>query len=52
LKTGSLVHRYDDKPPSADMGGDLVDCCLYAGMGVGKINEVRPAALLVKELLD
>lgn len=52
LKTGSPVHRYDDMQASADMSGDLVDCCLYAGMGVGKITEVRSAGTLVKELLD
>lgn len=52
LKSGSPVHRYDDMPPNADMSGDLVDCCLYAGMGVGKITEVRSAAVLVKELSD
>jgi hypothetical protein len=34
------------------MSGDLVDCSLYAGMGVGKITDVRSAALLVKDLLD
>jgi nitronate monooxygenase len=52
LKTGSPVRRYDDMAPNADMSGDFVDCCLYAGMGVGKITEVRPAGVLVKELSD
>jgi NAD(P)H-dependent flavin oxidoreductase YrpB (nitropropane dioxygenase family) len=52
LKTGSPVHRYDDMPANADMSGDLVDCCLYAGMGVGKITEVHSARVLVKELSD
>jgi len=52
LKTGSPVHRYDDMPPNVAMSGDLGDCCLYAGMGVGKITEVRSAAVLVEELAD
>jgi nitronate monooxygenase len=50
LKTGSPVRRYDVMPPNTDMSGDPVDCCLYAGTGVGKITEVRSAGLLVKEL--
>jgi nitronate monooxygenase len=50
LKTASPVYRYDDMEPHADMSGDLMSCCLYAGMGVGKITEVRSAAVLVKEL--
>jgi NAD(P)H-dependent flavin oxidoreductase YrpB (nitropropane dioxygenase family) len=52
LRTGSSVHRYEDMPPNADMSGAVVDCCLYAGMGVGKITAVLSAAVLVKELLD
>jgi NAD(P)H-dependent flavin oxidoreductase YrpB (nitropropane dioxygenase family) len=51
LKTGSPVHRYDDVPPSSDMSGDIMHCCLYAGMGVGKITQLSSAAVLVKELL-
>jgi nitronate monooxygenase len=48
--SGATVHRYDDTPPSADMQGDIIACCLYAGAGVGKVSSVRPAAELVKEL--
>lgn len=40
-KTGAPVHRYDDWMPYADMSGDVLDCCLYAGMGVGNITDVR-----------
>lgn len=47
---GLPVLRYMDTPPSDEMRGDVLACCLYAGAGVDKINEVRPAASLVDEL--
>ena len=51
-KTGVPVRRYDDWMPYAGMSGDVLDCALYAGMGVGKITDVRSAAVLVRELSD
>lgn len=50
-QTGAAVTRYNDNPPNSDMRGDVMACCLYAGAGVDKITEVRPAGALVKELL-
>jgi nitronate monooxygenase len=50
LKNGAPVCRYEDTPPYAGMSGNVVDCCLYAGAGVGKIIDVRPASLLVRQL--
>ncbi len=48
----SVVRRYDDMPPNADMQGDVLACCLYAGTGVARIREIRPAGALVKELWE
>ena len=50
-RNGATLIRYSDDSPTADMRGDIMDCCLYAGCGVGKINAVRPAGEIVKELL-
>lgn len=44
------VHRYDDAPPTDEMSGDVLACCLYAGRGVGRIHDIRPAAELVASL--
>lgn len=49
-KSGDPIHRYDDTPPDAGMEGDVLSCCLYSGMGVSKISEIKPAATLVQEL--
>jgi nitronate monooxygenase len=49
-RSGTLVHRYDDTPPSADLEGDALDCCLYAGSGVHRISAVGSAADIVTEL--
>ncbi len=47
---GDVVRRYDDMPPHSRLDGDVLDCCLYAGTGVGRITAVRAADSLVKEL--
>jgi nitronate monooxygenase len=47
---GEVIRRYDDSPPRHDAQGSVLECCLYAGAGVGKIRDVRPAAQLVEEL--
>ena len=44
------VRRYDDTPPAEGMRGDVLDCCLYAGCGVGRIRSIEPAGELVKAL--
>jgi nitronate monooxygenase len=47
---GAVIHRYDDAPPRQDARGKVLDCCLYAGIGVEKVRDVRPAGQLVEEL--
>jgi NAD(P)H-dependent flavin oxidoreductase YrpB (nitropropane dioxygenase family) len=47
---GRSVLRYDVAPPNADTEGDVLACCLYAGLGVSRITEVRPADSLVRDL--
>lgn len=48
--TGDEIRRYDDTPPAEGMRGEVMDCCLYAGLGVGRIRSIEPAATLVKTL--
>jgi nitronate monooxygenase len=47
---GRVVHRYEDTPPSSEMEGDALSCCLYAGAGVAKISEILPADRIVRDL--
>jgi len=49
-KSGEPVIRYDDTPPSIDMQGDVLSCCLYAGTGVTRILEIQCAEALVTQL--
>ena len=48
--TGRVVTRYDDMPPAYDMDGDVLACCLYAGMGCEKIKNIPSVAELLPEL--
>ena len=47
---GKVIVRYDDTPAASDMGGQLLDCVQYAGLGVGKIHTIRTASELIAEL--
>ena len=48
--TGSELLRYDDSPPLISMEGDVLACCLYAGEGVGKIDDIPSVNTLMKQL--
>ena len=45
------IPRYHAATPTKAMSGDCEAMALYAGTGVGKIADVRPAALLIGELV-
>ena len=47
---GRGVTRYDDMPPANDMDGDILACCLYAGLGCEKIENIPTVAELMPEL--
>lgn len=47
---GRIVTRYDDMPPANDMDGDVLDCCLYAGLGCGNIKDIPTVAELLPRL--
>jgi NAD(P)H-dependent flavin oxidoreductase YrpB (nitropropane dioxygenase family) len=49
---GRAYTRYHCATPQATMYGDLEAGCLYAGMGVGKIVDVRPVGVLIGEIMD
>ncbi len=39
-------------PPSADASGDIAAMALYAGQSAGLVGEVKPAAVIVRELAE
>lgn len=47
---GRQVHRYDNNPPLAGFEGRIEEGPLYAGLGVGAVRDLPPAAGLVKRL--
>jgi nitronate monooxygenase len=49
-QANSSIRRYEDTPPSLNMRGDILACCLYAGSGVGKIRDIQPANTLTRNL--
>lgn len=49
-KSGRTVARYDDMPPANDMDGDVLACCLYAGLGCEKIENIPTVAELLPKL--
>jgi NAD(P)H-dependent flavin oxidoreductase YrpB (nitropropane dioxygenase family) len=48
---GTAYPRYHCAPPHRTMDGELEAAALYAGMGVGKIAEIRPAGVLIGEIM-
>jgi nitronate monooxygenase len=50
LQNGKPIIRYSDSPPLRSAVGNPLEACLYAGAGVGEINEIMPAFELVGEL--
>jgi nitronate monooxygenase len=45
------IRRYDDMPPVAGMSGDWEACALYAGESAGLIREIKPAGMIVEEIV-
>jgi NAD(P)H-dependent flavin oxidoreductase YrpB (nitropropane dioxygenase family) len=46
------VPRFASLPPNADAGGEIDAMSLFAGQGVGLVREVKPAGLIVQELVE
>ena len=44
------ISRYDDTPPSANVEGDVLEACLYAGTGCGRISDVPEAAQIMDDI--
>jgi NAD(P)H-dependent flavin oxidoreductase YrpB (nitropropane dioxygenase family) len=54
-KIGGLtvpLQRFMGFPPTPDASGDLESMDYLAGQGVGLVNEIRPAADVVRELVE
>ena len=52
LPSGAQILRYADDPPLKSMQGTLLDCCLYAGLGVTQITDVPSVHTLVNQLWE
>jgi nitronate monooxygenase len=50
MQGGRPIIRYSETPPLADANGDVLAACLYAGTGVEKINDIKPAGEIVTSL--
>ena len=46
------IQRFMSFPPSVQVTGDIGSMALLAGQAVGLVNEVKPAATIVRELAD
>lgn len=46
------VDRWSALPPTASCEGEVTAMAMYAGMGVGAVTEIRPAAEIVRELFS
>ena len=46
------IQRFASIPPSARVTGDIDSMALLAGQVVGLVNEIKPAATVVRELAD
>ena len=51
LADGTPVPRYSSRHPIESMHGEIEAMALYAGQGVGLVKEVKPAAVIVQELM-
>ena len=49
---GDRVHRYASTSPRADLSGNVEALSLWAGQSVGLIEDIRPAAEIVQQLVD
>ncbi len=46
------LQRFMGPPPSVEASGDIDSMALYAGQSVGMVNELKPAAQIVQELVE
>lgn len=48
--TDDAIVRYDDLPPDESTKGKILECCLYAGTGCDKIDDIPHAAELITNI--
>lgn len=48
--SGEPILRYEDTAPRQGFTGPVEEMCLYAGMGVGRMEDIPPAGDLVRRL--
>ncbi|MDJ0958355.1 MAG: nitronate monooxygenase [Arenicellales bacterium] len=50
--SGYEVKRYESYTASAELDGDIEALALWAGQGVGLVNQIQPAADIVREIAE
>lgn len=50
--SGYQVRRYEAYTATAELNGNIEALALWAGQGVGLVNQVQPAAAIVREIAD
>lgn len=50
--SGEKILYYQDAIPVPETTGDVVGLALYAGQSVGLVSEVKPAAVIVREIAE
>jgi nitronate monooxygenase len=46
------VQRFSSLPPGGEAAGEIESMDLLAGQGVGLVHEIKPAAEVVRELVE
>lgn len=49
-KAGRPVYRYSMNPPMQGMTGAVTDAAMYAGTSAARLNQILPAAQIIREL--
>jgi nitronate monooxygenase len=49
---GDPVVRYSMEDPSGGTTGAVTSMCMYAGQGIGLVNEEKPVATIIGEMVD
>ena len=47
-----LLPKFSAIPPTPDTSGDFEEMCLAAGESAGLVKEIKPAATIIKEMMD
>ena len=49
---GDPIPRYSTEDPNGTISGDVTAMCMYAGQGIGVVNDVKPVATIMDEMME